>query len=268
MGRGTTPVAVFRSSWTDPDAAYLGFKGGRPDINHGHMDIGSFIYEADGVRWARDFGMQDYHQLESRELNIWSMNQDSDRWKVFRYNNLSHNTLVVNGQHQRVSGFGPLVRYSDKAPMPHAVIDLRDVYQGQLASAVRGVALLDTRQALIQDEWKAGDAAATVRWAMVAPGKSQMLSPQSARLTEDNKALRLDVQSPKPVQLKTWSTEPQAEWDEPNPNTYLIGFEVSLEPGEAIRLRVILTPDSAEEKELPPVTPLMDWSGELEPITR
>lgn len=262
-GRGATPVAVFRSSWADRNAAYLGLKGGRPDAPHGHMDIGSFIYEADGVRWARDLGTQDYTRMEERGLRIWNRRQEGDRWKIFRYNNLSHNTLVVNGQHQRANGFGSLVRFSDSSPMPHAEMDLTDVYRGQLAGAVRRAALLKTRQALIQDELKAGDKAATVRWAMVAPGTVDILTPVSARLTASQKTLRLDVQSPKPIRLKTWSTEPSAEWDDPNPNTCLIGFEVRLEPGEQIRLRVILTPGSAEEKELSALMPPVDWSAPL-----
>ncbi|MDP2889730.1 MAG: heparinase, partial [Bacteroidota bacterium] len=57
-GQGANPLAMMRTSWTDPNAIYLGFKAGSPSVNHGHMDIGSFIMEADGVRWASDFGMQ------------------------------------------------------------------------------------------------------------------------------------------------------------------------------------------------------------------
>ncbi|NJK99000.1 MAG: heparinase, partial [Bacteroidales bacterium] len=55
MGQGANPVCLMRTSWNDPNAIYVGFKAGSPSVNHGHMDIGSFIMEADGVRWASDF---------------------------------------------------------------------------------------------------------------------------------------------------------------------------------------------------------------------
>jgi hypothetical protein len=63
QGRGPNPLVVYRSSWTDPAALYLALKGGSAGLNHAHMDAGSFVLEADGVRWACDLGMQDYESL-------------------------------------------------------------------------------------------------------------------------------------------------------------------------------------------------------------
>lgn len=42
VGQGQNPVAMMRSDW-DAQALYLGFKVGSPSVNHGHMDIGSFL---------------------------------------------------------------------------------------------------------------------------------------------------------------------------------------------------------------------------------
>ncbi|MEO7766972.1 MAG: heparinase II/III family protein, partial [Ferruginibacter sp.] len=103
-GRGKNPVAMMRTSWTDSNAIYVAMKGGSVSVNHAHMDIGSFIMEADGVRWAMDFGMQEYESLESKGIQLFGRTQDAQRWKVFRYTNLVHNTLAVNNQHQDVTG--------------------------------------------------------------------------------------------------------------------------------------------------------------------
>ena len=264
MGRGTTPVAVFRSSWTDTDAAYLAIKAGTASSNHAHIDAGSFVYEADGVRWALDPGAQDYNKMESRGLNIWNSSQNSERWQIFRYSNFAHNTLTVNGQLHNVRGVSRLVQFSDDASTPHAVIEMSDVFKGQLAKAARGAALLNDRRALIQDELKAGKTPATVRWAMVVPGKIEILSPAAARLTEKGKTLLFEVICPKATQLKIYPTDPPAEWDEPNPNTAILGFEIELAPQEDIRLAVILTPGTVEKQELPTLTPLSEWSTPLE----
>ena len=132
-GNGKTPVVMHRSGWNNSEEIFVGMKAGSPGVNHGQMDIGCFVLDAHGVRWALDLGLQSYHSLESKGVDLWNMRQDSQRWDVFRLNNFSHNTLVVNGQKQRVAGFAPIVGFSDQAPMPHTIVDLGSVYEGQLA---------------------------------------------------------------------------------------------------------------------------------------
>lgn len=43
-----------RSSWTDSDALYAGMKSGRilGHQTHGNLDVGDFVFEAMGQRWA------------------------------------------------------------------------------------------------------------------------------------------------------------------------------------------------------------------------
>lgn len=72
QSESSTPVAVHRSSWTDPNATFVGLKAGSPSAPHGQMDIGSFVLDADGVRWAIDLGAEGYHGIESRGMNLWS----------------------------------------------------------------------------------------------------------------------------------------------------------------------------------------------------
>jgi hypothetical protein len=98
-GRGPTPVAFHRSSW-DRTATYVAIKGGSPATSHAHMDIGTFVMDADGVRWADDLGSQDYNSLESKGVDLWGKGQDSGRWKVFRLGTSAHNVLMVDGQQQ------------------------------------------------------------------------------------------------------------------------------------------------------------------------
>ena len=55
-------VGFLRTSWTNPDALWLAAKGGDNHANHSHLDLGSFVFEAGGVRWAEDLG-SDYYNL-------------------------------------------------------------------------------------------------------------------------------------------------------------------------------------------------------------
>ncbi len=255
-GRGTTPVACFRSGW-DEQAAFVAVKAGSPSASHAHMDVGSFVMDAVGVRWAEDLGMQDYNSLESQGISLWDRKQSGDRWTVFRLNTKSHNTLVVNGQDQLVEGRAPMVKVATDGPMPRAVVDMAPVYKGQLASALRGVGLRGDRSVLVQDEIRAADGKAVVRWGMVTRAEAKM-DGAVATLTRDGKTLTLRVLEPAGAALKVYPTDPPpAKHDAPNKGTRMVGFETALEPGAAARLAVWLAPGSGGAP--PALDPLASW---------
>jgi hypothetical protein len=259
-GRGSNSVAMFRSSWTDQDAIYLAVKGGSPSVSHGHMDVGSFVLDAQAVRWAVDLGPESYHKIESRGMNLWGRSQNAERWKIFRYNNLSHSTLVVDGQHQKVNGNAPIVRFSGEKSFPHVVFDMSKVYQGQLARTFRGASLLPTGAVVIQDEFTALDRQTKVRWAMVTPAKVSITDGTNALLTKDGKTLRLTVITNEKIQLQTYSTAPKADYDASNPDTRLIGFEVSLSPGQAARTVVLMSPSNGNTEPSLDLPSVLQWS--------
>jgi hypothetical protein len=255
-------VALFRSSWDD-DAAYLAIKGGTPGSNHAHMDIGSFVIDADGVRWAMDFGKESYHRIESMGISLFVMSQNADRWKLFRYGNHGHNTLAVNGKLQKVDGFAPIVHYSDNKKFPHAVVDLTDVYKGQLKKAVRGASLLPSGQILIQDELEAGDKPATVRWNMVTPAEVDIKSDTTAVLSQKKKTMQFEVVTDSGVKVATYSTKPRTKYDAENKNSRMIGFDVKLKANEKVTIRVVMTPGSNIIPLKGRFTNLESWSAKL-----
>lgn len=263
MGQGVNPVAMFRTSWND-DAVYLAIKGGTPSSNHAHMDIGSFVIDAEGVRWALDLGAENYNKIESLGLNLWNSKQTSDRWKIFRYSNFSHNTLTVNDQLQCAKGFAPIIQYSDDSKFPHVAIDMTKVYEGQLKKALRGALLLPSGQILIQDELQATDKPATVRWAMVTPAKVEIQSDKAAILTQKQKTMQFNVVTDADVKLTTYSTKPRADYDAGNGNTRMIGFEVKLAPNEKVTIAVIMTSGLRQAPTSMPLKNIQSWSKPLE----
>ena len=258
IGQGANPVCMMRTSWEDPDALYLGFKAGSASVNHGHMDIGSFIFESDGVRWAADFGMQDYESLESKGIRLFGRTQDAQRWTVFRLTNLVHNTLTVNGQLQRVTGYAKIDRFSDHPEFSYAVSDLSSAYENQLASVTRGVAMVNGKHVVIQDELTTRDTTTTVRWTMLTPADVAITGKTTATLSKEGKRLFMKVTSPAKVDLKTWSTEPTTDYDAPNPGTTLVGFVVQLPPGKEAVFHVMLIPEGAGEGKVK-LRDLRDW---------
>jgi hypothetical protein len=247
VGQGVTPVALMRTSWTSPDAIYVGFKGGTALSNHAHMDAGSFVMEADGVRWAMDFGMENYNSLETQGVDLWNREQNSQRWEVFRYTNFVHNTLTVNGQLHRVNGMSKIDSYATSPDFIHAVSDISGMFEGQIAGCIRGVAILNRQYVVVRDELKTSGQEATVRWTLLTSAEARIIGKNSIELKKDGKKLKIEVVEPAKVILKTWPTTPLHDYDAPNPGTVLVGFEVTVPANTEMALSVKLIPQSAKK---------------------
>jgi hypothetical protein len=263
-GGGKVPIVVHRSSWSDPNATFVGLKAGSPSASHGHMDIGSFVLDSDGVRWATDLGAEGYDAIEQRKMGLWNREQDGDRWKIFRLNNFSHNTLVIDDQLQVVSGDAPIVAFSDDPKKPYSIVDMTSVYRGQAESVRRGIALLPTHEVLIQDELSGLRPGSRVRWGMVTTGTPDDLGKNTCVLHQNAKELTLTLRAPeKTVSSQIDTAKPRHEWDSPNPGTRMIAFETRAPKSGQLTIAVIATPGSCRTPSSSQlkVEPLENWSS-------
>ena len=260
-GGGVNPVAVFRDSWTDPNAMYLAVKAGAASANHGHMDAGSFILEADGVRWALDLGMQDYESLESKGIKLWGRAQDSQRWGVFRLNNFSHNTLTIDGRLHRVGGRAELVKFWDEKDAgadgdlgAGARMDLSPVFAGQ-ASAVSRAFLFrkKTRSIRIDDQIAGAKPGAEVRWAMVT--KAQIRIHEDgvrAELSQAGKTLVAEIHpGAQPGGAPRFEVIPaeaavKNDYDAPNPGARILIVRAKVPEDGRLAISVELHPAAAK----------------------
>ena len=122
-------TAVMRSAWGDPKAAYVGIKGGETSgrRSHTHLDLGHFVYEIGGVRWAIDLEPDEYSDCYLAP---------PERYKFYRANTHGHNALVIEGHDQVYTPFGdpaPPVAATFSQPIQHAgatsiAIDLSAAY--------------------------------------------------------------------------------------------------------------------------------------------
>jgi hypothetical protein len=258
-GQGANPMAVMRTSWTSPAAVYLGFKAGSPSVNHGHMDIGSFVMEADGVRWASDPGAQDYESLESKGMSIFGRTQDAQRWTIFRLNNHAHNVLTFDGQLQQVSGYAKIDKTSDKEGFKFAISDISGVYNNQVKKSVRGVAIQDEKYVVVRDEIETAGKSTKVKWAMFTFATAE-LGKNSATLNIGDKKLYLKVNSTAKITMKTWSTAPTNDYDAANPGTMMVGFECEVPANTKAVFEVLLVPEKEKDTAQFLNKKLEDWN--------
>ena len=83
-------IVSMRTAWT-PDAAWLAVKAGRNGVNHGQLDLGTFVYERDGVRWFVETGRDNYNLP-----GYFNAKRCGRRWTYYRNRTEGHNTLVLN----------------------------------------------------------------------------------------------------------------------------------------------------------------------------
>jgi hypothetical protein len=90
-----------RSSWTDENALFVAMKAGTltGHQTHNDLDVGDFVLDALGTRWAGEFGSGDY--LSPGYFS--SDAQDSQRWMYYRKMTEGQNTILINKANQLVS---------------------------------------------------------------------------------------------------------------------------------------------------------------------
>ena len=62
-------AGTMKSSHTIKDGAYVGIKAGLNGTNHDNLDLGTFIFDTQGVRWAYELGLDDYLMTS---VNYWT----------------------------------------------------------------------------------------------------------------------------------------------------------------------------------------------------
>ncbi len=219
------------------------------------MDIGSFVMDANGERWAMDLGMQEYESLESKGVKLWDKTQSGQRWEILRYNNLYHNTLSFDGGLQLVDEKAKIIKHTNAPNFMSAVTDLSSIYKNKINEAKRGLAIVNNRTVIIRDEIANKDKPTKMQWTMVTPAQTKILDNRTVELSQNGKKMYLIVESSTKIILKTWNTDPVNSFDAPNPGIIRVGFEADLAANQTSDFTVYLSSNKKKMK----VKPLNKW---------
>lgn len=189
--RGPVPIAVFRSAWHDPDALFVGVKGGYNLVPHGHLDLGNFELDALGVRWAFDLGSDDYNLPE-----YFSMGVGARRWTYYRMHNHSHNVPTIDNATQWPLASASITRFESTSISGLAIVNLTEAYAPQARRAMRGVAMAAYRRYVVVRDEIDLRRPAEIAWGFCTTADIDLSDPREARLTQDGKAIRVRLLSP------------------------------------------------------------------------
>ena len=243
----THPTVLVHTDMSDPSKDYfLAMKGGRASTSHAHMDGGSFIFDAFGMRWAMDLGLQKYNDLEEYGIDLWNFGKNSTRWNVFRLNNLSHNVVTIDGNiyHNEGGTFLDKKYYTEK---PGALGGRCTCYAANryvspdndivnpLTRTAELVARGEGYDLVVTDALTAASGKAPeVRWAMATPAVAEIVSDQCIKLSQGGKVLYLTNSEASGAVLKAFVEDANTgqPWDESNEGISMVGFEGKMRSGQ------------------------------------
>jgi hypothetical protein len=258
MWRGVE-LATMRSGWDDGQATYLALKAGSPGVNHGQADLGSFVLEANGVRWAIDLGADNYNLPGY-------FDRAKGRWQYYRNRAEAHSTLLINpgsGPDQVVDAQCTIKRFDAQADRPFAILDLTEAYHPHVQQLHRGFALLDRRAVLVRDELVASEAPNELWWSMVTRAEIQLLDEgRVAELRQNEQMLRAEILQPAEGSFSVRPAIPLPQSPHPdgqaeNSGVQLLTIELNVQKQQA--LSVLLCPGPEPKVDRSRDVPLADW---------
>ncbi len=252
-------VVTMRSAWDDPNALFVAFKAGDNKANHSHLDLGTFVLDALGQRWALDLGADNYN------LPAYFGNK---RWTYYRLRAEGHNTLVINpgeGPDQDPKAATTITRFDAQPQRAFALADLTPAYKPHAQQVQRGLALLERRMVLVQDEIKA-EKPAEVWWFMHTHATVQIAADgTTATLTQGKARLWARLLSPAEAKFEVLDAQPLPTSPHPEGqrnNEGIRKLTIHLTGATDARLAVLLVPLKEGEDapaQLPEVRPLAEW---------
>ena len=128
-------LVLMRSAYLDKNATFAGIKGGYNFINHGDLDIGTFVFDSMGERWAEELGPGSYDAP-----NYFLNTPAGGRWKNYCKRAEGQNTLVINPHatldDQYVLAECGFISHEEAENGGKAVLDMTDAYRMNGASKV------------------------------------------------------------------------------------------------------------------------------------
>jgi hypothetical protein len=250
--QGKQPVVVARTGWGQQDQ-YLAIKGGQADLGHGHMDAGSFCYEAYGYRWVTDFIQDDYDIIEKAIADLkcgdmWDYDNGSARWKAFRWSPRQHSTFTVNDKEHKATGNARITDVSRDEQAMGATVDLTSTFDGEVAAASRTALVRNGEYLELTDRITATSSKpAVVRWCFPTSAVPALVS-DGIELTQGDVTMVLRAESEYEPVYGIWTNDPKladfpapfSESEEYREDEYYCGFKVTVPAGQTCEIKTII----------------------------
>jgi hypothetical protein len=235
--------ASLRTSW-DADAMIVGIQAG-DSMNlggHRHLDLGSFIVDAQGERWIMDSGKEHETYMAHKHKN--------PRYAYYRVRAEGHNVPVLNpdkGPDQNPKAIATFTRFESTPQQAVAAVDLGQAYKPNATKALRTFTLQDRKRLLVTDELAAAKPS-ELWWFLHTEAKVALSDGnRTATLTQKGKRFTVRLEEPKDAVFTVMACNPLPT--SPNPekqasNSKRRKLALHVKDMQATRIQVVLEPDT------------------------
>ena len=181
-------LVSMRNAWDNDAGAFLSYHAGASNVNHSHLDTGTFVLDMLGQRFALDIGSEDY--------NLDGM-YGTKRFWYYRNRPEGHNLYVINPDQQKDQGQAENtfceVEVLESSPRgAYSIADLTPAYQNYATQARRGYKLEDDRRtAVIRDEISLRDDNSEIYWFVHTTADIEVVDNSTAIMTLNNQQVKV-----------------------------------------------------------------------------
>jgi hypothetical protein len=205
-------AVTVRSSWTDPNALVVAMQAGNTNgfKGHRHLDLGTFILDANGERWIIDSGL-DHETYLKHQNNI-------AREDFYRIRAEGHNTLAINpgkGPDQDPNAFARVTSFKSEGGQVKAVFDLTPAYAAQARKVERTLSVIRPNRVTITDRITAAKPSEVWWFAHTTADVTLSAGNRRAVMTRNGKRYTAELVSPAKAQFQLMDAAPLA--GSPNP---------------------------------------------------
>ena len=244
-------VVTMRTAWNDSKAMFVGIKGGYNGQPRSQLDLGTFVLDANGVRWAIDLG-------GATDRSPGMEKDDSTKYKMYKEGSEGQNVLYF-GENQPTGARANLAGFVTTPEKGVAIIDLVKASAGKTLAHKRGVMMVRGANpyVLMQDEFKV-KASASPEWIMHTRAE---VTPEGNKVTlkSGSAQLIMTVLSPKDVKITAAEPAEPKETTEVGSLKGIKAIKVSL--GSVKGDQTVTVAFSTGEPVTAPVVPLEQWIG-------
>lgn len=188
-----TEFVAIRENWYNSDSAWLSYHGGEMSNAHDHIDVGTYIFNIGGVRWAIDLGKEPLRYVQT---NNPATSAGYTIYDFYRARAEGHNSVVINPS--REVGMNVAANTKVAPPVSGAYgtigkIDMSKAYSASTTSYLRGYKLSDSRRTFtLRDEINLLTQS-DVYWFMHTKGSVRIIDSNTAIIYQDGKALKVQI---------------------------------------------------------------------------
>ena len=217
-------LVTMRSSFINDNSSYVAFKGGTTAVDHADLDIGTFVFDSLGVRWAEELGKEDYSLP-----GYWDYGVNGKRWSYYRKRAEGHNTLTIGNKYnedQVIGTTSKIIESRLNEDDPYAILDMTPAYKDKSINVQRKIQLINSRKDLvIEDNFILKDMEDVV-WNMHTTADIQVLNNGDRLiLRKDGQMLEMSIESDCNATFKVVEAKPSASSPNPSQQTQNVGVK-------------------------------------------